>query len=52
MRVEDRADLRTLIDTFAILADRKEIQEQVLLFTEDATVDSYVGGYLGLFDTV
>ncbi|AWB24950.1 nuclear transport factor 2 family protein [Methylobacterium currus] len=42
-RLEDRADLKALVDTFSILADRKDIRSQVLLFTEDATVDSYVG---------
>lgn len=45
-RLEDRTALRTLIDTFAVLSDRKDIETQVLLFTEDATVDSYVEGKL------
>nr|WP_205960418.1 nuclear transport factor 2 family protein [Ramlibacter henchirensis] len=44
--VEDRAALKTLVDTFSNLADAKDVKSQVLLFTEDATVDSYVGGAL------
>lgn len=44
-RLEDKAELRALIDTFAILADRRDIRNQVRLFTEDATVDSYVDGH-------
>ena len=43
-RLEDRAALRALVDTFSILADRKDVQKQTFLFTEDATVDSYAGG--------
>lgn len=43
-RLEDIAALKNLVDTFSVLADRKDIQKQVLLFTEDATVDSYAGG--------
>jgi SnoaL-like domain len=45
-QLEDRVALRTLIDTFSILADRKDIETQVRLFTEDASVDSYLGGKL------
>jgi len=41
--LEDRAALRTLVDTFSILADRKDVERQMLLFTEDATVESYSG---------
>jgi len=42
-RLEDRAALKALVDTFSVLADRKDVQSQTLLFTEDATVDSYSG---------
>lgn len=43
-QLEDRAALKALVDTFSILADRKDVAGQVLLFTEDATVESYSGG--------
>jgi hypothetical protein len=43
-RLEDLAALKNLVDTFSVLADRKDTQKQVRLFTEDATVDSYAGG--------
>jgi hypothetical protein len=46
-QLEDRAALKALVDTFSILADRKDVPRQVLLFTEDATVDSYTGGQRG-----
>jgi hypothetical protein len=46
-RLEDRAALKALVDTFFILADEKEVQKQVLLFTEDATVESRTGGTPG-----
>jgi hypothetical protein len=45
-QLEDRATLKALVDTFSVLADRKDVQQQTLLFTEDATVDSYSGGQL------
>ncbi len=45
-RLEDRAALKALVDTFSLLADRKDVQSQMLLFTEDATVDSYSGDQL------
>lgn len=41
--LEDRAELKALVDTFSNLADGKEIAEQVLLFTPDAEVESYFG---------
>ncbi|MDE0855486.1 MAG: nuclear transport factor 2 family protein [Nevskia sp.] len=43
-QLEDRSALKSLVDTFSNLADTKDIQKQVLLFTEDATVDSYFDG--------
>ncbi len=43
-RLEDRAALKTLVDTFSILADTKSVDEQLLLFTEDATVESWSEG--------
>ena len=45
-QLEDRAALKSLVDTFSNLADAKDVQAQLLLFTEDATIDSYVGGQL------
>ena len=42
-QLEDRAALKALVDTFSNLADRKEVQRQTTLFTEDAAVDSYEG---------
>ena len=43
-RLEDRAALKTLVDSFSILADRKDVQAQTSLFTEDATVESHSAG--------
>lgn len=42
--IEDRIAIKNLVDTFSVLADVKNIQTQVLLFTEDATVTSIVKG--------
>lgn len=41
--IEDRQAIKSLVDTFSNLADTKEIDQQILLFTEDATVTSYAG---------
>lgn len=41
--IADRMALKDLVDTFSNLADTKEIDEQVQLFTEDAEVISYQG---------
>jgi ketosteroid isomerase-like protein len=46
-QLEDKAALRTLVDTFSILADRKDVAAQLLLFTDDATVDSFSDGKRG-----
>lgn len=43
-QLEDRAALKDLVDTFSNLADTKSVDAQVLLFTEDATVDSWSEG--------
>ncbi len=45
--IEDKLALKELIDTFSILADQKEAQAQTLLFTENATVETYRGDSLG-----
>ena len=44
--LENVRALRELVDTFSILADKKEVWKQTELFTKDATVDSYVNGVL------
>lgn len=45
--LEDRAALKALVDTFSNLADQKDVARQLLLFTEDATVESRSGGAPG-----
>lgn len=42
--LENVRALRELVDTFSILADKKDIKEQVKLFTEDANVTSLLNG--------
>lgn len=44
--IADRMALKELVDVFSCLADTKEVDKQVMLFTEDATVDSYRGDSL------
>lgn len=44
--LEDHHNLKTLVDTFANLADRKDFASQMLLFTEDAVVETYFGDTL------
>ena len=44
--LEDRAALKQLVDTFSNLADDKDIVSQMLLFTEDAIVETYFGDTL------
>lgn len=39
--LEDRAALKELVDTFSILADRKDVRAQVQLFTANATAETY-----------
>jgi ketosteroid isomerase-like protein len=46
-KLEDTAALRRLVDTFSILADKKDVPAQMLLFTEDAVVESESGGQRG-----
>ncbi len=46
--IEDRMALKNLVDTFSVLADHKDIDKQVLLFTENATVASVVNGQPGM----
>ena len=42
--ISDRLALKELVDTFANLADEKRIDEQVLLFTENGSVQSLENG--------
>lgn len=45
--IEDRIALKNLVDTFSVLADVKDVSNQVLLFTENAVVESISGGKSG-----
>lgn len=42
--IEDRIAIKNVVDTFSVLADVKNVDKQVLLFTEDATVESIRNG--------
>ncbi len=44
--IEDKMALKELVDSFSILADQKDVDTQVLLFTEDAEVNTYYDGKL------
>lgn len=46
VELENLRALRELVDTFSILADKKEVWKQTELFTKNATVDSYANGEL------
>lgn len=43
----NRLELKELVDTFSILADTKDVAQQVLLFKEDALVTSRIAGQQG-----
>src|SRR5919199_5886359 len=45
--IEDKMAIKNVVDTFSILADTKEIDKQVLLFTEDGEVESITNGQAG-----
>lgn len=49
--IEDHIALKNLVDTFSVLADHKDIAKQVLLFTENAVVDSRTNGQPGMILT-
>lgn len=42
--LEDRISLKELIDHFSILGDRKDFNNQVQLFTENAVSETFAGG--------
>ncbi|MCB5139085.1 nuclear transport factor 2 family protein [Streptococcus mutans] len=43
----NRLELKELVDTFSILADTKDMAQQILLFKEDALVTSRIAGQRG-----
>ena len=45
--IEDKMAIKYVVDEFSNLADTKEIDKQVLLFTEDGTVTSISNGQPG-----
>ena len=42
--LEDRVLLKELVDTFSILGDKKDVNQQVQLFSENATSETFVDG--------
>lgn len=42
--LNDRAQLKELVDKVSILADKKDFNAQVQLFSENAVSDTYLGG--------
>ena len=42
--IEDRMAIKELVDTFSILADKKDTKAQVLLFTSNGRVKTYRNG--------
>ncbi len=42
--IEDKMAIKEVVDVFSNLADTKEIDKQVLLFTEDGLVESFSNG--------
>ena len=42
--IEDKMALKELVDTFSILSDKKDVKAQTLLFTPDASVETYRNG--------
>src|SRR5919199_6838127 len=45
--IEDKMAIKYVVDEFSVLADTKEIDKQVLLFTEDGEVESITNGQAG-----
>ncbi len=44
VEILDKLALKELVDKFSILADTKEVDKQVLLFTQNATVETIING--------
>lgn len=42
--IADKLAIKEVVDRFSILADTKEVDKQVLLFTENATVETFING--------
>lgn len=42
--IEDRIAIKELVDTFSILADKKDVKAQTQLFTPGATVETFING--------
>lgn len=42
--IEDKLAIKKVVDAFSILADTKDIDQQVLLFTEDGIVETFTLG--------
>ncbi|MCT4456206.1 nuclear transport factor 2 family protein [Lactiplantibacillus paraplantarum] len=42
--ISDRLELKTLVDNFSNYADTKDFDDQILLFTEDAVVNTIIDG--------
>ncbi|WP_373741854.1 nuclear transport factor 2 family protein [Neisseria sp.] len=42
----ERQAIKTVVDVFSNLADDKRVAEQMPLFTQDAAVNTYIGGEL------
>src|SRR2546421_7611792 len=42
--IEDRIALKELVDTFSILADKKDVKAQTQLFTANGVVETFVNG--------
>jgi hypothetical protein len=43
-QIEDRIVLKELVDTFSVLADKKDVKTQTQLFTADGIVETFVNG--------
>jgi SnoaL-like domain len=42
--IEDRIALKELVDTFSVLADKKDVKAQTQLFTPNGMVETFVNG--------
>ena len=47
VKLQNQIELKELVDTFSVLADTKDVEQQVLLFKEDAIVTSNIAGKSG-----
>ncbi|MCP1661237.1 nuclear transport factor 2 family protein [Neisseria perflava] len=45
-QIQDRFDIKYVVDHFSNLADEKNVADQLPLFTEDAVVETYIDGEL------